>query len=86
MGKATKVIGTATRSVARRTGNGWTGRRRGGQTYGVPTRPASGSRPASARSKVMTAETLYVDLLPPDETPDMLIDAVRRWRREDTEG
>ncbi len=27
------------------------------------------------------AEALYADLLPEDETPDMLIAAVERWRR-----
>jgi hypothetical protein len=27
-----------------------------------------------------TRERLYADVLPPDETPDMLIEAVERWR------
>jgi hypothetical protein len=30
----------------------------------------------------MSADTLYADILPDDETPDMLNAAVRAWRRE----
>jgi hypothetical protein len=48
------------------------------------TVPASRERqaPAARAPKVATAATLFADILPADETPDMIIDAVHRWRRE----
>ncbi len=46
-----------------------------GQTADAPA-------PASARPKVASAETLFADILPPDENPDMIIEAVHRWRHE----
>lgn len=40
------------------------------------------SQEARPRGRPLTAADLYADILPDDETPDMLIEAVRRWRHE----
>jgi hypothetical protein len=38
-----------------------------------PTRPPG---------HIMTKADLYADLLPDDETADMMIETIRQWRRE----
>jgi hypothetical protein len=80
MVKSNRPIGTKTTkgSITRRSRAGkFAARQANGYRSVTRTRPREEHAPRAA-----SAATLFANILPEDETPDMLIDAVRTWRRE----
>jgi hypothetical protein len=46
---------------------------------GAPARERAEEHTAG---RALTADDLYADILPDDETADMMIETIRQWRRE----